>query len=57
MYLLHNSNSDEHWMAQSRHCPFCTVNFTIYAQVEDTLEDTAYFLLKTNTQDRYVRTT
>ena len=44
--------SDPHWKPMHLQCPFCLLNFTVYAKVEEMKEDAAYFAIKANmTQD------
>ena len=46
---------DPHWRPLYASCPFCHLNFTVHARLEDMAEDTAYFLLKSNLVSRGVK--
>ena len=37
---------DQHWCPQSLSCPFCLLNFTVHARLEDLDQDSFYFLAK-----------
>ena len=43
---------DPHWRPLYASCPFCQLNFTVLARLEDMAEDTAYFLLKSGLASR-----
>ena len=45
---------DPHWRPHYASCPFCQLNFIVYARLEDMAEDTAYFLLKSHLTSRVV---
>ena len=45
---------DPHWRPLYASCPFCQLNFTVLARLEDMPEDTAYFLLKSGLASRLV---
>ena len=38
---------DQHWRPQSLSCPFCLLNFTVHARLEDLDQESFYFLAKT----------
>ena len=40
--------TDPHWRPQHLQCPFCLVNFTVYAKMEELQENTVYFSLRSN---------
>ena len=50
--LKEERNIDQHWKHQHFFCPFCSLNFTVYAKVEEMQEDSAYFWLKSNLTDK-----
>ena len=58
-YILDNlksrgsENVDVHWRPQHLSCPFCLLQFSVYARVEDMAEDTTYFFLKAGLKDRF----
>ena len=35
-----------HWRPQAGNCAFCSINYTVYSKLEETEEDTAFFLEK-----------
>ena len=37
---------DQHWRPQHLSCPFCSLDFTVYAHMEELSEDSAYFFTK-----------
>ena len=39
-------NVDQHWRPQHLSCPFCSLDFTVYAHMEELSEDSAYFITK-----------
>jgi len=41
---------DIHWKPQSESCPWCILDFDIYAHLEEIQQDTVYFMLKTGTK-------
>ena len=41
-------NVDHHWRPQHLSCPFCSLDFTVYAHMEELSEDSAYFFTKAN---------
>ena len=47
---------DAHWRPQHLSCPFCLLQFSVYARVEDMAEDTTYFFLKAGLKDRFNKT-
>jgi len=55
-YVVANLKSglrqDQHWRHQHQSCPFCLLNFSIYARVEELGEDTLYFILKAGLSDK-----
>ena len=44
--------TDPHWRPQHLQCPFCLLNFTVYAKMEELQENTVYFVLKSNLQKK-----
>ena len=44
---------DPHWKPMHLQCPFCLLDFTVYAKVEELEEDTAYFSLKSNLTQKF----
>ena len=39
---------DQHWRPQHLSCPFCSLEFTVYARMEDLDQDSLYFFTKAN---------
>lgn len=58
-YVLDNlknagaSNVDQHWRPQSAACPFCLLQFSIYARMEELNEDSLYFFIKSGLISRH----
>jgi len=46
--MIEGDQADNHWLQQSKSCPFCAVNFTVYSKMEELAEDTAFIILKGN---------
>ena len=49
---LERGVADPHWRPHHLLCPFCQLQFTVLARVEDLQEDAAYFALKSNLSTR-----
>ena len=45
-FSLSEDRADQHWRPQHGECPFCRVNFTVMAKVEELSSDEAYFWIK-----------
>ena len=43
---INKRQTDPHWRPQHLQCPFCLLNFTVYAKMEELQENTIYFILK-----------
>ncbi|XP_023326363.1 carbohydrate sulfotransferase 11 isoform X2 [Eurytemora carolleeae] len=43
---------DQHWKPQHESCPFCLLDFTVYARVEEINEDTLFFLITSGLEGR-----
>ena len=41
-------NVDQHWRPQHLSCPFCSLDFSVYAHMEELSEDSVYFFTKAN---------
>ena len=39
---------DQHWRPQYRDCPFCLLNFTVYAKMEELDQDSLFFMKHSN---------
>ena len=52
--LTKEAEMDPHWRPLYASCPFCQLNFTVLARLEDMAEDTAYFLLRSDLASRLV---
>jgi len=57
-YVLDNlkkagaQNVDQHWRPQYLSCPFCLLQFSVYAHMEDLNEDSLYFFYKSGLLSR-----
>lgn len=46
------ARANQHWRPQHHECPFCLVNFTVYAKMEELDEDAKYFVTAANLTSR-----